>query len=162
MKLKLILTALIGVVISGGAFAQSSAKTSGDKKNAAKGADKAVIAEHIGTWKLVSQKVILASGQIFMGDSTNTFQHKILTPTSFVVVIEKKIPQLDNKKLATSVAGGRYTLVDGNYEELTHYASFKDFETMKVLYKLTIEDGKLHTVGTVGNATYDELYVREN
>jgi hypothetical protein len=28
--------------------------------------------------------------------------------------------------------------------------------------KLTIEDGKLHTVGTVGESTiYDEVYVRE-
>src|SRR4051812_47153397 len=107
-------------LISTATIAQSKKKTS-----EAPAATKAVSAEHIGSWKLVAQKVTAANGQVFMGDSTNVFQHKILTPTTFVVVIEKKIPAYDNKKLATSVAGGRYTLVDGNYEELTQYAAFK-------------------------------------
>lgn len=83
--------------------------------------------DHIGTWKLISQKVTYTNGQMFMGDSTMVFQRKILTPTTFVVVIEKKVPDYNNNKLATSVAGGHYTLVDGNYEELTEYASFKGF-----------------------------------
>jgi hypothetical protein len=152
MKQKLIRTTLMCILISATAFAQSQKKTS----------TKATNTDHIGTWKLLSQKVTTPNGQIFMGDSTNVFQHKILTPTTFVVTIEKKIPAYDNKKLAVSVAGGRYTLVNGQYEELTQYASFKGFETMKVNYKLTMEDGKLHTVGTVGTTIYDEVYVRED
>jgi hypothetical protein len=139
------------ILISATTFAQSQKKTSQSIKKSA------VNTDHIGTWKLVTQKVTYENGQIFMGDSTNVFQHKILTPTSFVVTIEKKIPAYENRKLAVSVAGGRYTLVDGNYEELTQYASFKGFETMKVNYKLTMEDGKLHTVGTVGATIYDEV-----
>ena len=157
MKLKLLQFTLVCILISGAAFAQSPTKTAGNAKKSS-----VSIAEHIGTWKLLSQKVTSESGQIRIGDSTNVFQRKILTPSNFVVVIEAKIPNYDNKKLAVSVAGGHYTLVDGNYEELTQYASFKGFETMKVNYKLTIEDGKLHTVGTVGSTIYDELYVRED
>lgn len=168
MKPQLILSALLCVFISASTFAQSAKK----KTTVKKGAKNAVVGQmhivpkntdHIGTWKLISQKVTYDNGQMFMGDSTMVFQRKILTPTTFVVVIEKKIPDYDNKKMATSVAGGHYTLVNGNYEELTEYAAFKGFETMKVKYKLTIEDGKLHTVGTVGGSTiYDEVYVRED
>lgn len=157
------------MLISAISFAQSSQeKKVKEKKRSAKtiADQKDLVADntaHIGTWKLILQKVSDENGPTFMGDSTMVFQRKILTPTTFVVIIERKIPDYDNKKLATSVAGGHYTLVDGNYEELTEYASFKGFETMKVNYKLTIEDGKLHTVGTVGGSTiYDELYIRED
>lgn len=154
MKQKLLSFILICLLMSAGVFAQSKKKTPGNT-------------DHIGTWKLISQKVTYPDGRVSMGDSTNIFQRKILTPTTFVVIIERKIPQLDNARLAASVAGGHYTLVNGNYEELTEYASFKGFETMKVNYKLTIENGKLHTVGTVGGptgspTTYDEVYVRED
>ncbi|MGV8880330.1 MAG: hypothetical protein ACOH2A_15020 [Sphingobacteriaceae bacterium] len=143
------------ILLSANAFAQSA------KKKAAANKDDLNIV-HIGTWKLLSQKVTYNSGAMFMGDSTMVFQRKILTPTSFVVIIEKRIPNYDNKKLATFVAGGHYTLVDGNYEEFTEYAAFEGFETMKVNYKLTVEDGKLHTVGTEGGTIYEEVYVREN
>ncbi|WP_256002112.1 MULTISPECIES: hypothetical protein [Pedobacter] len=147
MKLKLTLCTFLCALLSATTFAQSATKN----------------ASHIGTWKLISQKVTYPDGQIFTGDSSTVFQRKILTPATFVVVIEKKMANYDNKKLATSVAGGHYTLVNGNYEELTEYASFKGFETMKVNYKLSIEDGKLHTVGTVGeNIIYDELYIKED
>jgi hypothetical protein len=158
MKQKLILSILLCTLISATTFAQK--KTTGALKKSSANTD------HIGTWKLLSQKITYANGQIAIGDSSNVFQRKILTPTTFVVVIEKKIPNYDNKKLCVSVAGGHYTLVDGQYEELTEYAAFKGFETMKVNYKLTMEDGKLHTVGTVGESTgatiYDEVYVRED
>jgi len=167
MKSRLTLSTLMCVLITTAVFAQSA-----KKKTPLKSASKKQLvgqmhvipkkADHIGTWKLISQKVTYSNGGMFMGDSTMVFQRKILTPTTFVVVIEKKIKDYDNKKLATSIAGGHYTLVDGNYEELTEYASFKGFETMKVKYKLTIEDGKLHTVGTVGESMiYDEVYVKE-
>ena len=169
MKPQLILSTLLCVLISVSTFAQSPKKKT---VTVNKGSAKAIVGQehivpkntdHIGTWKLISQKVTNENGQMFMGDSTMVFQRKILTPTTFVVIIEKKIPDYDNKKLATSVAGGHYTLVDGKYEELTEYAAFKGFETMKVKYKLTIEDGKLHTVGTLNGSTiYDELYVRED
>jgi hypothetical protein len=169
MKHKLINATLVFILISTAAFAQSTKKNTLAVKRATA---KEIVGQvqttpennaHIGTWKLISQKVTYDNGQMFMGDSTMVFQHKILTPNTFVVIIEKKIPDYDNKKLATSVAGGHYTLVNGNYEELTEYAAFKGFETMKVNYKLTIEDGKLHTVGTVGGSTiYDEVYVRED
>ena len=169
MKSQQILPTLLGILISALTFAQSPKKKTLTVK---KGSTRAIVGQkhivpnktdHIGTWKLISQKVTNENGQMFMGDSTMVFQRKILTPTSFVVVIEKKIPDYGNKKLATSVAGGHYTLVNGNYEELTEYAAFKGFETMKVKYKLTIEDGKLHTVGTLNGSTiYDELYVRED
>jgi len=150
MKITLILSAL--VCVSTNTLAQSMSQISSSTPNI----------EHIGTWKLISQKVTYNNGNVFIGDSTSVFQRKILTPSTFAVIIEKRIPDYDHKKLATSVAGGHYTLVNGDYEELTEYASFKGFDTMKVLYKLTIEDGKLHTVGTVGESTiYDELYVRE-
>jgi len=153
MKQKLFCATIACMLISATIFAQSKKK---DSKT-----------DHIGTWRLLSQKVTYPDGRMSMGDSSNVFQRKILTPTTFVVVIEQKIPNYDNKKLCTSVAGGHYTLIDGNYEELTEYAAFKGFETMKVNYKLTMEDGKLHTVGTVGGATgapttYDEIYVRED
>ncbi|MES2829758.1 MAG: hypothetical protein V4687_16490 [Bacteroidota bacterium] len=163
--MKGILLSAIALIMlsSSAAFAQSSTvKTTKKPIKSATVAAKTENTDHIGTWKLISQKVTYDNGQVFEGDSTNVFQRKILTPTSFVVIIEKRIPDYENKKLATSVAGGRYTLVDGNYEELTDYAAFKGFETMQVKYKLTIEDGKLHTVGTVGgNTIYDEVYVRE-
>jgi hypothetical protein len=169
MKQPLILSTLVCLLISATTFAQSQKKTSAAVK---KGSAKEIVGQthiipkssaHIGTWKLISQKVTYENGQMFMGDSTMVFQRKILTPKTFVVIIEKKVPDYDNKKLATSVAGGHYTLVNGNYEELTEYAAFKGFETMKVNYKLTIEDGKLHTVGTVGGSTiYDEVYIRED
>lgn len=164
MKQNLMRLTIAFALISTTTFAQSQKKNSADLK---KITVTAINTDHIGSWKLISQKVTYPDGQISMGDSTNVFQHKVITPTTFVVTIEKKIPNYDNKKLAVSVAGGRYTLVNGNYEELTQYASFKGFETMKVNYKLTIEDGKLHTVGTLsgsnGESTiYDEVYVKEN
>ncbi|TSJ36615.1 hypothetical protein FO440_22575 [Mucilaginibacter corticis] len=158
MKLNLLLPTMVGILISTTIFAQSKKKTSQPSTTSP-----------IGSWKLISQKVTYPDGQVSMGDSSNIFQHKILTPTTFVVTIEKKIPNYDNKKLAVSVAGGHYTLVNGDYEELTEYASFKGFETMKVNYKLTMEDGKLHTVGTLSGSgldgkptIYDEVYVRED
>ncbi|WP_214073516.1 hypothetical protein [Mucilaginibacter sp. dw_454] len=153
MNQKLSRAIIVCLLFSATAFAQSKKKTT--------------TADHIGTWRLLSQKVTYPNGQISIGDSSNVFQHKILTPKTFVVVIEKKIPAYDNKKLCVSVAGGHYTLVDGNYEELTEYAAFKGFETMQVKYKLTMENGKLHTVGTLGSSNgestiYDEVYVRED
>jgi hypothetical protein len=117
---------------------------------------------HVGTWKLITQKVTYSDGGQYMGDSSMVFQRKIITPTTFVVVIEKKIKELDNKKMVTSTAGGHYKLVDGNYEELTEYATFQGFETMKVNYVLTVDGNTLHTIGTVGDMIYDETYIRED
>jgi hypothetical protein len=164
MKGKTTIVTLLVLLMSIGAFAQSKAsnvKRRGTPKLAT--TQKEINTDHIGTWRLISQKVTYDSGNVFKGDSSTVFQRKVLTPHTFVVVIEKRIPNYDNKKLATSVAGGHYTLIDGNYEEHTEYATFRGFETMEIKYKLTLEDGKLHTVGTFnGTVIYDELYVRED
>lgn len=116
---------------------------------------------HIGTWKLISQKITYQNGQMLLSDSGSVFLRKILTPTNFVVIVEKKVPELNNRKIAASVSGGTYSLVNGNYQEFTKYAAFDGFEKMKINYKLTIKDGKLHTVGTIGGPEiYEELYER--
>lgn len=116
---------------------------------------------HIGTWKLISQKITYQNGQMLLSDSGSVFLRKILTPTNFVVIVEKKVPELNNRKIAVSVSGGIYSLENGNYQEFTKYAAFDGFEKMKVNYKLTIKDGKLHTVGTIGGPEiYEELYER--
>lgn len=166
MKRTLIICALLCVCVSASTYAQTKKNTPvAIKKTSVKSinAKKSRSNDHIGTWKLISQKVTYDNGEVFMGDSSMVFQRKVLTPKTFVVIIEKKIKDYDNKKLATSVAGGHYTLVNGKYEELTEYAAFKGFETMKVNYKLTVEGDKLHTVGTVGGSTiYDEVYIRED
>ena len=164
MKAKATIITLLAISISIGAYAQSKVpykKKTGLTKVVTK--PKLSNTDHIGIWRLISQKVTYSPGNVFMGDSSSVFQRKILRPHTFVVIIEKIIPDYENKKLATSVAGGHYTLVDGNYEEHTEYAAFKGFETMEIKYKLTIEDGKLHTVGTFNGTTiYDELYIRED
>ncbi|MES2456145.1 MAG: hypothetical protein V4594_11405 [Bacteroidota bacterium] len=116
---------------------------------------------HIGTWKLISQKITYANGQILTSDSSSIFLRKILTPKDFVVIVEKKIPELNNKKIVAVASGGTYTLLNGNYQEFTKYASFDGFDKMNINYKLTIKDGKLHTIGTIGGSeVYEELYER--
>lgn len=79
------------------------------------------------------------------------------------MAIEKKIKELDGKKMVTSTAGGHYTLVNGNCQELTEYATFQGFKNMEVKYALTVNGNQLHKVGKVGeNMIYDETYIREN
>ncbi|NNU33523.1 hypothetical protein HK413_04045 [Mucilaginibacter sp. S1162] len=112
MKSKLMLSILLCILISTTVVAQSQKKASKPLKQ---GAAKTLNTDHIGTWKLVSQKITYDNGQIFLGDSTNVFQRLIITPTTCVVIGEAKIPDYDNKKLAISVAGGHYTLIDGKY-----------------------------------------------
>lgn len=154
MKQNLILFTLVCILISTTIFAQSKKKTSDTNTS------------HVGTWRLLSQKVTYPNGQIAIGDSSNIFQRKIITPNAFVIIIERKIPNYNNKRLATSVAGGHYAIANGNYEEFTQYASFQGFETMKITGKLSIEDSKLHLVAilsvSTGSTIYDELYVRED
>ena len=77
----------------------------------------------------------------------------------------QKIPQLNDQKLVVSCAGGHYILKGDNYEEITEFASCKDFQQMKVKFVLTLEKGKIHTVGSVTgadgkNTIYDEWYVK--
>lgn len=159
MKHKILKLTLISILIFGSGFAQIQKEKSrkiiaGQKQNTS-GKNSA----HIGTWKLVSQKITHNNGQVELLDSSTIFLRKILTPTNFVVIVEQKIPELNNKKLATAVSGGTYSLVNGNYQEFTKYAAFQGFEEMKVNYKLTIKDGKLHTIGTSGGPNvYEEIY----
>jgi len=156
MKLNIIiLGTLVYILISTTIFAQPKKKTPG--KNTS----------YLGTWKLVSDKVTYPNGQVFVGDSSTIIQRKIITPTSFVIIIERKIPEYNNKQLATSVAGGRFTINNGNYEEFTQYASWKGFEELKIKGKLSVENGKLHLVangnnylGSAETTIFDEWYVR--
>ena len=149
MKNKILALTLWGILICTAGFAQTK-KNKSDKNT-----------EHIGTWKLISQKITYENGQVLTSDSASIFLKKILTPTNFVVIVEKKIPELNNKKLAASVSGGTYSLVDGNYQEFTKYAAFDGFEKMNINYKLTVKEGKLHTIGTIGDPTiYEEVYER--
>ncbi|MES2829771.1 MAG: hypothetical protein V4687_16555 [Bacteroidota bacterium] len=116
-----------------------------------------------GTWRLVAQKVINADGSVLTSDSAALNSMKIYTPTMFVNIGERKIPQLDNQKLVTSCAGGHYTIKGDVYEEFTEFASWKDYKNLKVKFKVTMEKGKLHTVGTLSGAdgvetTYDEWF----
>ena len=77
------------------------------------------------------------------------------------MIVEKKVPELNNKKLVTAVAGGLYSLVNGSYQEFSKYATFTGFEESKANYKLTLKDGKLYTVGTSGGPNvYEEIYER--
>jgi hypothetical protein len=153
MKKRLLFILALGLAGSTTLFAQSTSEGL---------TEQAVTADaHVGTWKLVKQRVVLPDGRESHGDSTNVFQRKTLTPSHFVVTIEHVNPQT-GVKLVRSAAGGRYTLTDGKYEELTDYASFPGFQDMKVQYELTVEGDTLHTIGKVNNMTYEETYIREN
>jgi hypothetical protein len=120
----------------------------------------------VGTWRLVAQKVTNPDGSIYSADSASTNMRKIFTPTTVVVIYEKLIPELDNQKIVVSCAGGRYMLKDEEYQEFIEFASYKDFKNMTAKFKLTIENGKLHTLGSLTNnangqvAIYDEWYIK--
>ncbi|MGY3053849.1 hypothetical protein ACVWYG_002051 [Pedobacter sp. UYEF25] len=164
MKKALLITFALFTLFSTSLLAQARKKTSIPlAKTKPATFEKAIKASHIGTWKLVLQKVTYSDGNQYIGDSTMVFQRKIITPTTFVVVIEKKVRELEGKKMVTSTAGGHYTLLNGIYQELTEYATFQGFENMEVKYALTVNGNQLHTVGKVGeNMIYDETYIREN
>jgi len=149
------------MLIGTAAFAQMPKKKSIPGNKTAQYKVSSDNAAHIGTWKLISQKITYANGQILTSDSSAIFLRKILTPKDFVVIVEKKIPELNNKKIVAVASGGTYTLQNGNYQEFTKYASFDGFDKMNINYKLTIKDGKLHTIGTIGGSEiYEELYER--
>lgn len=157
MKAHFIFCTLTYIVISTTTFAQSKKKAS------------AINRSYLGTWKLLSSKVTYPNGQAFSGDSSSILQRKIITPSSFVIIIEKRIPSYDNKRLATSVAGGRFIFDKGSYQEITQYASWKGFEPLKINGKLTVEQGKLHLIAKANNylgltdtTVFDEWYIREN
>jgi hypothetical protein len=119
----------------------------------------------VGTWKLISQKVTNPDGSTYTADSAAVRQVKIYTPTMFVTVAERKIPELNNQTLVIKCAGGHYTLKGEVYEEITEFASYKDYKGMKVKFILTMEGGKVHTIGAVTGAdmnvtTYDEWYIK--
>lgn len=121
--------------------------------------------ELTGTWRAISQKIDNPDGSVYTADSTSVNMRKIFTPGMVIVVTEKVIPQADNEKLVVSIAGGQYTLKNGEYEELISFASYQNFASMKVKFNLKIEDGKLHTFGTLTysngqEAIYDEWFVR--
>lgn len=117
----------------------------------------------VGAWRLVSQKIINSEGGITTSDSAALNSMKIYTPTMFINISDRKIPKYDNQKLVTSCAGGHYTINGDVYEEFTEFASWKDYKDLKVKFKLTMENGKMHTVGTLSGAdgvetTYDEWF----
>jgi hypothetical protein len=119
----------------------------------------------IGNWRLVAQKVTNSDGGVYSADSTSTNMRKMFTPTTVVVVYERVIPELGNQKIVVSCAGGHYTLKGSDYEELLEFASYKDFKSLISKFKLTIEGGKLHTLGTLTGAdgkasVYDEWYIK--
>lgn len=154
MKKRLLFVVALAFASTSTLFAQSSSEGLTEQSSAN--------TEHVGTWKLVKQKIVFPDGKIHLGDSTNVFQRKIITPTHFVVTIERVSPQMGNKKFVASTAGGRYTLADGQYEELTEYASFRGYDNMEVKYDLNVEGDILHTVGKVNDLVYEETYVRED
>lgn len=161
MKHKILKLILISILIYANGFAQIS-KAKSNKINAELNNNTSLRkADHIGTWKLISQRITYENGQIQLLDSSSIFLRKILTPTNFVVIVEKKVPELNDKKLVTAVAGGIYSLIDGSYQEYSKYGTFAGFENTKVNYKLTIKDGKLYTIGTSGGPNvYEEIYER--
>ncbi|WP_276089649.1 hypothetical protein [Pedobacter sp. JY14-1] len=117
----------------------------------------------VGTWRLVSQKITHPEGGVTTADSAALNQIKVYTPTMFVNIGERKIPQLDNQKLVVSCAGGHYSIKGDVYEEFTEFASYAGYKDMKVRFKLTMEKGKMHTVGSLSGANgaatiYDEWY----
>ncbi|MGY4385444.1 hypothetical protein ACVWYN_002484 [Pedobacter sp. UYP24] len=118
-----------------------------------------------GTWKLVAQKVINSDGGVTTSDSAALNSVKIYTPTMFVNISERKVPQYDNQKIVVSCAGGHYSLKGNDYQEFTEFASYKDYKDMRVKFTLTMENGKIHTVGTLSGAhgdadTYDEWFIK--
>jgi len=164
MNRKPLIVILLGMLIGTAGLAQQTKKkiNKSAARNLAIG-QKATSknTDHIGTWKLIYQKITYGNGQVLTSDSSSIFLRKILTPTNFVVIVEKKIPELNDKEIVTVASGGTYTLEDGNYQEFTKYASFNDFDKMKIKYKLTLKDGKLHTIGTIGGPDiYEEIYQR--
>ena len=161
MQHKIFKLTLVSILIYANGFAQIS-KAKNDKIDSETKYDVSLKnPDHIGTWKLVNQKITHENGQIELLDSSSIFLRKILTPTNFVVVVEKKIPELNNKKIVTAVAGGIYSLINGSYQEFSKYATFAGFEETKVNYKLTMKDGKLYTIGTSGGPNvYEETYER--
>jgi hypothetical protein len=118
---------------------------------------------HVGEWKLTSQKVTLADGRIFQGDSTNIMQRKILTSQNQVIVIGERM--VDGQRLASSVHGGYYTLKGKDYTEKLEYAAYKGYEKIKCNFEVTVKGDEMHQVGILEGAdgvktTYDEIYVR--
>ncbi|RZK71194.1 MAG: hypothetical protein EOO92_20640 [Pedobacter sp.] len=116
-----------------------------------------------GTWRLVSQKTYNADGSYVSRDSTNVYQIKVYTPTTFVNVTEMKVPDEDNQLLVRSFAGGKYAINGDTYEEFTEFASWKNPRGLKVNMKINQENGKLHMVGMVEGtdgwkAKFDEWY----
>jgi hypothetical protein len=116
----------------------------------------------VGSWRLVSQKIINSEGGVTTADSASLNSIKVYTPTMFVNIGERKIPEYDNKKLVTSCAGGHYTLNGDAYEEFTEFASWKDYKDLKVKFKLTMENGKMHTVGTLSVGTWRVISQKVN
>ena len=164
MKRKPLMLTLVAMLIGAAGFAQAPKKIISKSAAGNITVQRKASSEntaHIGTWKLISQKITYGNGQILISDSASVFLRKILTPTNFVVIVEKKIPELGDKKIVTVASGGIYTLQDGNYQEFTKYAAFDGFEKMQINYKLTMKDGMLHTIGTIGGPEiYEELYER--
>ncbi|WP_214227978.1 hypothetical protein [Pedobacter sp. B4-66] len=164
MKRKPLIIILLSMLIGATSFAQTPKKKNNKSTGKNTEVERKTSSEntaHVGTWKLIRQKITYGNGQILISDSTSVFLRKILTPTNFVVIVEKKIPELNDKKIVTVASGGIYTLQDGNYQEFTKYAAFDGFEKMNINYKLTMKEGKLHTIGTIGGPDiYEELYER--
>ncbi|MES2457608.1 MAG: hypothetical protein V4594_18770 [Bacteroidota bacterium] len=167
MKLKI--TALTIAIVALCSLASSAqTKSAIAKKKSTSAQTKSTSAQTksiVGTWKLVSQKVTYPDGNSFIPDSTKLNALKIYTPTTFVNVSQREIPEMGNQKIVVSCTGGRYSLIGNVYEEFTEFASFKDYKDLKVKFNLTLEKGRMHTVGSLSGADgivtiYDEWFVK--
>src|SRR5690606_40624233 len=69
MKKRLLVVVALAMASSASLFAQSSEGLTQQEVSGT---------EHVGTWKLVKQKIVFADGKVHIGDSSNVFQRKIL------------------------------------------------------------------------------------
>lgn len=119
----------------------------------------------VGTWKLVSQKITQPDGRIYIADSASLNSKKIYTPTTFVNIGERVIPEAGGEKLIVSCAGGRYSIKGNVYEEFTEFATWRGHKNLKVKFVITMEQGKIHTLGALSGldgveTIYDEWFVK--
>lgn len=115
---------------------------------------------YIGTWKLISQKIMFIDGRSSTSDSSNHIQIKIITPTHFMLLSEVMVNG------ANACSYGHYTLNGNKYVEHIEYASYEINSTLQTDFTLRREGDKLYQSGIMTNSDgsrvhYDEVYIKE-
>jgi hypothetical protein len=100
----------------------------------------------VGTWELVSQKMVNPDGTQEVYDRSSIKSYKVITPTHFMVIAEKPHKNGVRFNYAT---GGTYTLVGNKYIESLEIASREDYSTNLTNFIVRVEGNKLYQKGSV-------------